>query len=198
MRKNIFWVIGGLLLGIALIGISVVLYFTARIQQGLLTQPPQYTASQYYARAVAQIDQGDYQQAENYLEQALLKEDDATYRNQLAVVKYRLKKYDEAIREYQKLIAAGIDVSFAWNGIGNSYRDWANEHKDKQDEYQQKAIEAYQKSLSSNEKYIAAYSNWAILLDSLNKHQDAIVVLDQGIAKTGSEELINIKSTLLK
>ena len=120
MKKGWFITFGIVGLLVLLGGVSLLLFLTVRVQQGLLNKPPDYSATEYYSRAQAQVDKGDYAEAENYLEQALLKQNDDSFRNQLAVVKYRLKKYQEAIDQYRLLLTAGKDPAFCWNGIGNA------------------------------------------------------------------------------
>jgi tetratricopeptide (TPR) repeat protein len=190
-------VVGGIIFaGLILIAAIIVLFASAKLQQNLLKKQPEYTSQQLYDRAVAQVDTGQYQTAETYLEQALLKQDDATYRNQLAVVKYRLKKYQEAIDQYQKLITDGKDASFAWNGIGNAYRDWADAETRRQVEFRGDAEDSYKKAIVLNSGYVAAYSNLALLYDEEGKKSDAISVLNQGIAATASKDLEQVKTTI--
>lgn len=195
MRKML--VIGSIVLsGIILMAAVIILFISARLQQGVLTKQPEYTAKEYYNQAVAQADKGQYQASEQYLEQALLQEDAATYRSQLAVVKYRLKKYSESIDLYQKLIAGGADAAFAWNGIGNAYRDWADEDGAHKTEYQKNAEDAYGKAIALNSGYVAAYSNLALLYESESRKDDALRVLNQGIQATASKELQQVKTTI--
>jgi len=178
------------------IGSLIALFVTAKLAQNLANKEPTYTAKELYDHAATQINSGNYTLAEQYLEKALSEEDDSSYRNQLAVVKYRLKKYGEAIDEYNKLIAASKDVPFAWNGIGNAYRDWAQAAPDQQTEYEQNAINAYKKAISVNEGYVAAYSNLALLYNSQGHKDLALQTLDQGISATKSSELERVKSTI--
>ena len=98
------WLVAVLFLVILFIAVVFVLFVTVRLQRSILTKSPVYTARELYNTAQQQITSGNYEQAEDYLKQALLKEDDSTYRNQLAVVEYRLKKYSLSVAQYQKLI----------------------------------------------------------------------------------------------
>lgn len=185
------------LLVLLVIVAGVLVVFTSKLQN-VLNTPPSYSAAQLSDKAKEQIDKGSYQSAESYLEQALLKENDATYRNNLAVVKYRLKKYGEAIEQYKLLIAAGKDEAFAWNGIGNAYRDWAEQDPSKKVDYQAQALDAYKKAIASNPQYVAAYSNEALLLSSMGRVADAQAVLDAGIVATSQPELTKLKESLPK
>lgn len=196
LGKLSLWI---LVTGIALvlIVIGALLIANARFQQNVLNKQPDYTSAQLYDHAVALTDQGDYTQAEQYLQEALSKQDDNSYRNQLAVVEYRLHKYKESIAEYQKLLDAKQDGSFAWNGIGNAYRDWADQDKTQHDTYQKSAVNAYQQCLAGNDHYVACYSNLAIFWHNQGNDAAAKPLIADGISKTGSSELINLQSTLL-
>jgi tetratricopeptide (TPR) repeat protein len=171
---------------------AAVLITTARLQQELFKKAPEYTPTTLYSRGVDQAAAGDYAAAEQSLELALQTKDDPTYRGELAVVKYRLKKYEESISQYQALISAGKDAAFAWNGIGNVYRDWADATPAQKEAYQAKAIEAYQQSIALNEQYEAAYGNLALLYVLRNESSAAADILAQGIARTRSAALIEM------
>lgn len=194
--RRILWVGGLVFVGLILVAALAILLTSVRLQQSILKKQPDYTSQQLYDQAVQQVDKGQYATAETYLEQALLKQDDATYRNQLAVVKYRLKKYQEAIDQYQKLIAAGKDASFAWNGIGNAYRDWADQDTHRQGEFRGDAEDAYKKAITLNSGYVAAYSNLALLYVEEGKKDAAISMLNQGISATASKDLEQVKTTI--
>ncbi|HSI20928.1 MAG TPA: tetratricopeptide repeat protein [Verrucomicrobiae bacterium] len=191
------WILFGVATAlIMLIAVSAVLLVTARLQQELLKKEPAYEPATLYNRAVDQTTKGDYQAAEASLEQALKQQDDATYKSQLAVVKYRLKKYEEAIVLYQKLIADGKDAAFGWNGIGNAYRDWADADAARADTYRAEAIKAYEQSIVLNRQYVAAYSNLALLYEAQEKYPEALAVLDRGIVATGAQELSQIRQRI--
>ena len=181
---------------VILLAALFVLYTTAKLQKNLLSKSPAYSGQQLYASAEQQIQKGDYSQAESYLRDALSKEDDSSYRNQLAVVEYRLRNYAEAIVQYQKLIQAKQDPAFAFNGIDNAYRDWALQDPSKRTEREQLAITAYHSAISADAHYSAAYSNLALLLASENKQSDALVIIDQGYAITKSDELQKTRNSI--
>jgi len=168
--------------------LAVAIFEAIQIEQKTVKQQPVYQAKELYANAVQQIDKGQYQSAESYLEQALSKEDSATYRNQLAVVKYRLKKYQESIDEYQKLIDEKSGVAFAYNGMGNAYRDWGGHNSE--------AESSYRKSIGADKTYAAAYSNLALLLKTEDRLPEALEILDDGIAATGQQALSDLKTTI--
>ena len=181
---------------VLLIILGAVLWIAWRATNDINNSAPSYTSDELYTRATQQIESGDYVNAESYLEQALLKEDDSTYRGQLAVVKYRLRKYNEAIVEYQKLISLGKDEAFAWNGTGNAYRDQALVETERILELQEKALDSYQKSIQADSKYAAAYSNQALLQNEMGDRVGAVKTLDLGIAATNLQVLKDLKERL--
>jgi tetratricopeptide (TPR) repeat protein len=190
---KIVWAAAFLFLLLAGIAVTFVLVVTVRLQRNLLSQAPPYSARQLYDTAVSHVNSGDYGQAEKYLEQALQKQDDSTYRNQLAVVKYRLKKYGESIDQYQKLIDGHTDVAFAENGMGNAYRDWAIVDTGHTRKYQDAAEQAYARSYGADSAYVAAYSNEAQLLSSEGNQGAALKILDQGIGITKNAGLQQLR-----
>lgn len=192
------WIIAGGGIFLLLAGTAIVLFVTAKLQQGMVNKEPGYSSRDLYSKSVEQIDKGDYEQAEKYLESALLITDDPSYRNQLAVVKYRLRKYSEAEEQYNKMLEAKKDEAFAWNGLGNVYRDWSENDQLKSDEYYLKAQDAYNNCMRADKNYIAAYSNMALMLNSHEKKEDALVILDQGILVSKSVELQKVRNLLAK
>ena len=193
---KLLWIFLIAIVAIVFLASVFLLYTTARMQRGLLGKQPAYSGQQLYGNAVQQIQKGDYAQAEGDLEQALLKEEDASYRNQLAVVKYRLGKYAEAVQQYQKLVDSKQDQSFAWNGIGNAYRDWATQDKGQLSDRQAKAADAYRQAIKADPGYTAAYSNLALMLSSQGNLPEALKVLDQGIAAAGGTDLQPVRTSL--
>ncbi|MCC2631346.1 MAG: Tetratricopeptide 1 repeat-containing protein [Patescibacteria group bacterium] len=179
----------GAILTLLVIGLVVILLFLKVDPKTLLgTKSPQYSSQELSSQAAAHLEKGEYGVAESYLEQALLKENDATYRSNLAVVKYRLKKYEQAVAEYQRLIDQKHEVAFAWNGMGNAYRDWASEDLGATDK-RKKAEEAYRNSFKANPQYVAAYSNLSLLLFSEGRTEEARKITEQGIGATNAAEL---------
>lgn len=185
VTTTVFAVIGVIFLA----GIGVLIVTAVGLQKKITTNTPQYSAQELYNQGVAQANQGDYTQAEQYLEQSLLQVSDNSYRSQLAVVKYRLKKYSEAVAQYQKLVDAGQDVAFAWNGMGNAYRDWGTDHA-------AQAEAAYRSSFAADPGYVAAYSNLAMLLDSQSKRSEAKAVAQLGQVRTGNSQLVELVKRL--
>lgn len=194
--KKMWMLLGVLTVIVILIAASVVLFISARLQQNLLTKAPQYDAAQLYSRGVDQVATGDYAAAEASLEQALKQQDDSSYKSELAVVKYRLKKYSESVALYQELISSGKDAAFGWNGTGNAYRDWADSDPAQADSLRLKAINAYKQAVILDPHYVAAYSNLALLYNDLGQTQNALDILTQGIAATSSQDLVIIRGRI--
>lgn len=193
-KKNVIWSIV-LILGIVLVGV-LIYYFLTNWKNGLIKKEPNYTAAEYYKKAVEQVGTSNYTEAEKYLESALKQQDDSSYRNQLAVVKYRLKKYSESIDQYNLLIEAGKDKAFAWNGIGNCYRDLAEQDSGNSAEDFRLAEDAYRKSFEIDPNYVSAYSNLALMLSDSNKKESALEVINLGISKTKDDNLAKIKDMI--
>lgn len=196
-RSHSVWLIAAFALaGVVLLAGIILIAASARIQQQLVSKAPTYPATTLYDKGVEQFNKGDYSASEASLEQALREQDSATYRGQLAVVKYRLKKYDESIAQYRSLIEQGKDAAFAWNGIGNAYRDWALTNTAQAADFQAKAVDAYKQALVLNPQYVATYSNLALLYVDMNNPVAAQDILVQGIGKTSSQDLQNLKDRL--
>jgi tetratricopeptide (TPR) repeat protein len=151
-------------------------------------------------RARQQQASGDYQGAERSLEEAIQKQAKLDYELQLAVVQYRLQKYEQAIARYQKVLEQSNEKAFVFNGIGNAYRDWSGTIPATQPivkkDYETKAIEAYVRAYAIDPKFVAAYSNLAIFLGDLGDTERAKNVLDEGIAATQNEQLIKRRAQL--
>ncbi len=185
-----------LLAGVALLVVSAVGGWSKVRELNQAT--PSYSALELATRAAEQQRAGDMTGAETLYEQALVKDAKLEYRAQLALVKYRLKKYEEAISGYQELIKAETNVAFAWNGIGNSYRDWAAIDDESRVLRLGEAERAYRKAISSDVGYVVAYTNLAILYEDQGKIQDAVNISKQGLEATKRDELSEIIKRLEK
>ena len=191
------WIVLGVVAVLMILVASLVILFTGvELNKKALTQAPTYSSQQLYDQAVSQANTGDYATAEQYLQQALAQHDDAGFRNELAVIDYRLKKYNDSIAEYQKLIAAGRDAAFSWNGIGNDYRDWAATEDALKQQRLDLAEQAYRKALALDPQTVATYSNLALMLNDEGRKTDALAVLDQGIATTKQTALQNVRTLI--
>lgn len=158
-----------------------------------------YSADELYRKASALVQTGgDGVLAETYLEAALKQQDDGSYRTQLAVVKYRLGKYSESIEQYQLLLKKNQDSAFAYNGMGNAYRDWSVRDPAQSSERHDQAIAMYKLALVKDPKYVATYANLAQVLWDDGLQSEAVSVLDSGISATGRKELSELKSNLLQ
>ncbi|CAN5117195.1 hypothetical protein BH11PAT4_BH11PAT4_0010 [soil metagenome] len=159
---------------------------------------PSYSALELATRAAEQQRSGDVSGAETLYEQALVKDAKLEYRAQLALVKYRLKKYEEAISGYQELIKADSNVAFAYNGIGNAYRDWSLLEESNKIFRQSEAERAYRKAIVADSGYVVGYTNLAILLEDQGKISDAVNIAKQGLEATKRSELSDLIKRLEK
>jgi tetratricopeptide (TPR) repeat protein len=200
LKSRWYWLIIIVVLGLGIailtvLGISVVsaLLDAKKINTFVTSE---LSAGELANKARQQQQNGDLPGAEQSLEEALLKEAKPDYQSQLAVVKYRLKKYEASIAEYQKLIDAKQDPAFAYNGMGNAYRDWAQTEDAQRAVRQSKALEAYKKALEADSGYLAAYTNQIILLADLGRKDEALQVANEGYSKTQRKELQELISQL--
>jgi len=154
------------------------------------------SASQLASQALQQQQSGDLNGAQQSLKQAMLKQPSSDYESELAVVEYRLKNYQDSITQYQKLITAKQDEAFAWNGIGNAYRDWALTETANRTDRQASALNAYSQSVKADPGYVAAYTNKALLLTDLGQKAQAIQVAQDGYSKTQEKQLQDLVSRL--
>jgi tetratricopeptide (TPR) repeat protein len=176
-----------LLAGVAVISLGVV----GGLQKlrDLTGTAPTYSAVELATRAAEQQRAGDVVGAEALYQQALAQDAKLEYRAQLALVKYRLKKYEEAITNYQELIKAQTNQAFAWNGMGNAYRDWAASTELGREQRLIEAERAYRNAIAADSGYVVAYTNLAIFLDDSGKTQEAVNIAKQGLEATKRDEL---------
>lgn len=151
-----------------------------------------FSAQELYKAGQQKIKEGNFTEAKKMVEAALDKAPgNVSYLGELAAIKYKMNDYQGALAEYYKILATGRYPGFAFNGIGNIYRDIANQTEDgkQKTENLEKAIEAYQNGIRRDGQYIALYQNYGLMLVSQGKTAEARKILEQGIAKTGSREL---------
>jgi tetratricopeptide (TPR) repeat protein len=168
------------------------------VRQYVALQNPVATSApgELTTRALVQQEGGDLTGAEASLVEAVLQQETPDRIKQLALVRYRLKKYELAIQSYERLVALQVDVAFAQNGIGNSYRDWAEQRQDRREFFISEAIASYERSVAADAGYVAAYSNLAILLAGENRNEEAQSWLTKGISATNSTVLLRLRENL--
>lgn len=166
-------------------------------QLSVQTTPAQVTNRDLATLARQQQQQGDLEGAVKSLSQIIEGDpENADATAQLALTHYRLKEYAEAISVYEKLTPNSTQGAFAWNGIGNTYRDWAGIDSANSGAYVGKAIHAYLEAIRTNPAYVAAYSNLALLYQQEGRQEDARQLLDQGIENTSNSTLQELRSRL--
>ena len=106
--------------------------------------------------------------------------DNVTYLTELAHTHYQLKNYDEAIKAYDRLIEMdGENEGSYSNSIGNIY----NIRK----EYE-RAEFYFRAAIEKNPKLSVVYNNLALMLEEEGKKDEAVAVLEEGIAKSDDRE----------
>lgn len=114
----------------------------------------------------------DYSLALNYFMKAVESEpDNIDYLTELAIAHYRLKNYDEAVRNYDRIMSLDSNNAFAYNSVGNIC--WIKKDFEKAEFYFRKAIEL-------NPNLIVSYSNLALMLSENGKKDEAVKILVQG------------------
>ncbi len=107
--------------------------------------------------------------------------DNINYLTELAITHYRLKNYRESIKIYEKIINLDGNNASLYNNTGNIY--WIIKDLERAEYYFKKAIE-------SDASLIAPYNNLALMFDENERKEEAIEILNQGIAANpGSIEL---------
>ena len=102
---------------------------------------------------------------------------DTSALRELALAQYQLGHYDDAIATYQKLALQSGYVAFAWNGMGNVFRD-------KKDVPQAEA--AYREAIKQDPTFAVAYNNLAILLLDNGDKTGGVLVMRDGLSHNPS------------
>lgn len=127
----------------------------------------------------------EYKQAIPQLEEKLKQTpDDLEALQELAIAQYNTKQYEAAAQTYQKMLQVKDDP-FTRNNYANVLRDWG-----KTDE----AKAEYQKAIAGDPKLTVAYINLATVLVREDKKDEAIKILDQGIAQAEGEGLERLQA----
>lgn len=103
---------------------------------------------------------------------------------QLAIAQYNTKHYEEAAATYQRMLAIKDDA-FTRNNYANVLRDWGKTEE---------AKEQYRKAIETDPKLVVAYINLTSLLLREGKKDEAIALLDKGIANTSGEDRERLES----
>lgn len=179
-EKNlaIFGLFVFIILGVAFITFILPIIYEVNIME---TSKNNSTADSYqnqkendgYKLGLNSLKKNNYSEALNYFQKAVEEEpNNISYLTELATTHYRLKNYDEAIKTYDKILGLEKDNAFAYNNIGNIYaikKDYANA------EYH------FRKAIEIDSSSIPSYSNLALMFDEINRKEEAIEVLKQGI-----------------
>lgn len=140
------------------------------VENGLIQSAPEIN----YKSGIESFKQNNYSSALGYFEKAVEAEpNNLDYLAELAVTHYKLKNYDEAIKSYEKIIGLNPDSVSCYNRIGNIY--WIKKDFERAEFYFRRAIEF-------DPNLIVSYNNLALMLDENEKKEEAIRVLNEGIA----------------
>lgn len=124
-------------------------------------------------------EQAEYEAALPELQKKLeAAPDDLDLLQELAVAQYNLKKYDEAAETYQKMLSIE-DKAMVRNNYANVLRDKGERDQAKQE---------YAKAIELDPTLAVAYVNLASIMVTEKNMDEALKVLDQGIAATGEAD----------
>jgi predicted Zn-dependent protease len=97
---------------------------------------------------------------------------------EFAVAQYQTGRYEEAVDTYEKMLALD-DQPLVRNNYANVLRDAGRKEDAKKE---------YEKALAEDPQLVVAYINLASVLFYEDNKQDALAVLDRGIANTSGED----------
>lgn len=135
------------------------------------------SAADLYKDAIEFNKKGNYEDASDFLNGAIQKDDNSTNINvmrELAVAYYNMKKYDEAVSVYNKIIEINPEQASAYNELGNVYRDMGDNAM---------AEDSYRKAVAIDANYILAYNNLAMLFVRDNNFEEARKAIQEGLEK---------------
>jgi tetratricopeptide (TPR) repeat protein len=129
----------------------------------------------------------NYSQALLFFQKAVEKDpDNVNYLIELAKTQYQLKNYEEAIRAYDRLLQLdGANEGAYRNRIGNIYwirKDYA------------RAEAMFRQAIGKDPKASVSYNNLALMLSEKGEKQQAVAVLEEGIAS--SDDGQSLRATL--
>lgn len=122
---------------------------------------------------VEALELGNFNEAGVKFEKVLRKESnnlDAIY--QLAIVKYRRKEYDEAIRDLNVVTKMNPESKDPYNILGNIYRDLGNNEE---------AIKNYNRAIQKDPNFISSYIYLIVFFMDINKKEEAMLIVNDGL-----------------
>ena len=139
-----------------------------------------------YQTGMKFLNQNNHSSALDYFEKAVESDpENVSYLTELATTHYRLKNYRESIKIYEKIINLDKNNASLYNNTGNVY--WIIKDMERAEYYFRKAIEI-------DPSLIASYSNLALMLDENKRKEEAMEILNKGIA--ANPENIELKMAL--
>lgn len=138
------------------------------------------SASDFYKRAVARYNQGDFAGAITEYSRAIdIRPNSAVLWNNRGVCKYKLLRYSEAIKDYGVALDLDKDYIHAYFNKGNCHLDLA--------EYD-KALVSYDEVVKRDEKYKNVYKNRAKVFFYLQDYRSCLVDIDRGLSRSSDPE----------
>ena len=144
-----------------------------------------------YPQDRAYDSEGNKLSVEECLEQSEIKENQGNYReaswflNQAALTRWEEKKYNEAIKYFEKSVELNKKVNNEHGIIGiysNLAMIYADQGKDKESlGYFEKTLEGRQKEGNDKVSVISAHINTAVALNNLKRHNEAAVHLEEAL-----------------
>ena len=116
------------------------------------------------------FEKGNYIYAKQIYESLLNKIKNKKIYYNLGICLYNLKKYDEAIIIFKKVILLDPSFKDTYNNMGICYKNLKQYDK---------AIEHYKKAIDLDKNFVEVYYNWGICLDNLKKYDDAIILYNK-------------------
>jgi len=185
MRPNRKIKIVLLLLIIVLIGVTIG-WFLSKHPYIFSTKKP----ADYYTESQKLIVEQNYEEAIKLLEEGTKKyPKDLKLKTQLAQAYFDAKKYDEAIKEYEKVNQKEQNAT-SINNLANVYRDKGDIAK---------AKELYQEAIKLDPKSSSPYLNLSSILNAEGNFSESISLLEEGRKAQNSVSIIYaLASTYIK
>lgn len=127
----------------------------------------------------------EYEQQLPELEAQLEKDpDNVDLLLELAVAQYNTQRFTAAVETYQHILKVDDDPTMR-NNYANVLRDWGKSDQ---------AISEYRRALKDDPTLAVAYINLASVLDRGGESEEALKVVDEGIAQVSAEDKTRLES----
>ena len=148
-------------------------------------------AKQFFVGGLHLLEANDLEGAEAQFARSLeLIPDRVSTLNNLAAIKIRLDKFEEAEECARKVIAIEDKSPEAWTNFGITLA---------MTERQEEALQAYDRALGSNPTYYRAWLNKAVTLLALKRYDEALLACDEALKlDPHRHEVLHKRSLILK